>query len=72
MRPCTSLPKIVDDVRALERASGLQTCLALETAVKQCQAWLADDWHLSVAVNLSGYDIQDAALPELIASLLAR
>jgi diguanylate cyclase (GGDEF)-like protein len=45
---------------------------ALETAIKQCQEWLANGWQLSVAVNLSAYDVQDAALPELIGTLLER
>jgi diguanylate cyclase (GGDEF)-like protein len=43
---------------------------ALETAIKQCQDWLANNWRLSVAVNLSASDVQDNALPELIGELL--
>jgi len=45
---------------------------ALETAVKQCQEWLTHGWRLSVAVNLSAYDIQDSTLPDLIGDLLER
>ena len=30
---------------------------ALETAVARCQRWLANGWHLGVAVNLSANDV---------------
>jgi len=43
---------------------------ALESAIQQCRDWLDLGWRLSVAVNLSAYDLQDAALPELIGQLL--
>jgi EAL domain-containing protein (putative c-di-GMP-specific phosphodiesterase class I) len=45
---------------------------ALDAALQQAQVWLARGWRLSVAVNLSARDMQDAALPDHISELLAR
>ncbi len=44
----------------------------LETAVAQCRHWLDDELNLSVAVNLSMWNLRDASLPDTITDLLAR
>jgi diguanylate cyclase len=43
---------------------------ALNAALRQCHAWQELGLRVPVAVNLSAHDVQDAAIPELIASLL--
>jgi len=48
------------------------TAWALETAVRQCRVWLQSGLSLSVAVNLSSWNLRDVTLPETIMSLLTR
>jgi diguanylate cyclase (GGDEF)-like protein len=43
---------------------------ALNAALRQCHAWHELGLLVPVAVNLSAHDVQDAAMPELIAGLL--
>ena len=42
----------------------------LRAALRQCAAWRADGLDLPVAVNLSAQDLQDPALPDLVAEQL--
>ncbi len=44
----------------------------VETAVAQCQSWLDNGLKLTVAVNLSMWNLRDATLPDTIASLLTQ
>ncbi len=48
------------------------TAWALETAVRQCSIWLHAGLNLSIAVNLSAWNLRDISLPETILSLLTR
>jgi diguanylate cyclase (GGDEF)-like protein/PAS domain S-box-containing protein len=48
------------------------TAWALETAVRQCSVWLQAGLSLSIAVNLSSWNLRDVTLPETIMSLLTR
>jgi diguanylate cyclase (GGDEF)-like protein len=41
------------------------------TALRQCRAWLDAGLDLRISVNLSGHDVQDPTLPELIAQQLS-
>ena len=43
---------------------------ALEEAARQCRAWLRSGHRLSIAVNLSAWNLRDATLPQTIADLL--
>src|SRR5579875_51778 len=57
----------------LAEQTGLITPLSawvLDTALKQCRAWLRSGLELSVAVNLSMWNLRDASLPDTIAALL--
>jgi diguanylate cyclase (GGDEF)-like protein/PAS domain S-box-containing protein len=42
----------------------------LETAVQQCRRWLDVGLQLSIAVNISAWNLREAALPDTIAALL--
>ncbi len=44
----------------------------LETAVKQCSAWHQAGLDLSIAVNLSSWNLRDVTLPDTIMHLLER
>ena len=44
----------------------------VETAIRQCRAWLDAGRELHVAVNLSARNLHDARLPQAIADLLAQ
>ncbi len=44
----------------------------LETAIRQCREWLEAGRELSVAVNLSMWDLHEVTLPNTIAALLER
>jgi len=44
----------------------------LEEALLQCSRWLGDGIDLRVAVNLSGRNLLDPELPEVVATLLSR
>jgi EAL domain-containing protein (putative c-di-GMP-specific phosphodiesterase class I) len=44
----------------------------LETAVQQCRRWLDIGLHLSIAVNISAWNLRETALPDTIAVLLER
>jgi diguanylate cyclase (GGDEF)-like protein len=44
----------------------------LDAALRQCRAWLDGGLRLPIAVNLSGADVLDARLPEVVAAALAR
>jgi len=46
------------------------TYWVLDSALRQCRAWLDGGQELSVAVNASMYDLHDATLPDTIATLL--
>lgn len=48
------------------------TAWALETAIRQCSVWLQTGLSLSVAVNLSSWNLRDNTLPETIMALLTR
>ncbi len=48
------------------------TAWALETAIRQCSVWLQAGLSMSVAVNLSSWNLRDITLPETIMSLLTR
>ncbi len=48
------------------------TLWVLETAARQCGAWLCAGLELSIAVNLSMWDLRDATLPNTIDALLNR
>ena len=48
------------------------TAWALEAAVKQCSAWLQSGLTMSIAVNLSSWNLRDVTLPETITCLLER
>ena len=48
------------------------TAWVLEAAVKQCSAWLRSGLTLSIAVNLSSWNLRDVTLPETITCLLER
>jgi diguanylate cyclase (GGDEF)-like protein len=53
-------------------AIGDLTRWVLDTALSQCRAWRDAGLDIPVAVNLAAPNIVDAALPELVAALLAR
>jgi diguanylate cyclase (GGDEF)-like protein len=53
-------------------AIGDLTRWVLDTALAQCRAWRDAGRDIPVAVNLAAPNIVDAALPELVAALLAR
>jgi diguanylate cyclase (GGDEF)-like protein/PAS domain S-box-containing protein len=64
-----------DQFIPLAEQTGLITPLThwvVETAVTQCRRWLDCGLGLSVAVNLSMWNLRDASLPETIAGLLAQ
>ena len=42
----------------------------LETAVRQCRSWLDAGLELSIAVNISAWNLRETALPDTIAALL--
>jgi diguanylate cyclase (GGDEF)-like protein len=44
----------------------------LQHSIAECARWRQAGWELPVAVNLSGRNLHDAALPKLIADLLAK
>jgi len=44
----------------------------VETALAQCRSWMESGITLSVAVNLSVWNLRDGSLPDTIADLLAR
>jgi diguanylate cyclase (GGDEF)-like protein/PAS domain S-box-containing protein len=44
----------------------------LETAVQQCRRWLDVGLQLSIAVNISAWNLRETALPDTIAALLER
>ncbi len=48
------------------------TLWVLETAIRQCRAWSQAGLELSIAVNLSMWDLRDATLPNTIHALLER
>lgn len=48
------------------------TLWVLETAARQCGAWLCAGLELSIAVNLSMWDLRDVTLPNTIYALLKR
>ncbi len=48
------------------------TLWVLETAIRQCSAWSQAGLELSIAVNLSMWDLRDASLPNTIHALLER
>jgi diguanylate cyclase (GGDEF)-like protein/PAS domain S-box-containing protein len=48
------------------------TLWVLETAICQCSAWFQAGLKLSIAVNLSMWDLRDATLPNTIHALLER
>jgi diguanylate cyclase len=51
---------------------GRLTMQVLEMALDQCRSWRAEGLDLTVAVNLSASNLQDAALPSYVAEALAR
>jgi len=51
---------------------GPLTHWVVETAVQQCRRWLDGGLDLSVAVNLSMWNLRDASLPDTIAGLLTK
>ncbi len=58
---------------ALAEQTGLIAPLThwvLKTAIRQCSQWLCAGIELSVAVNLSAYDLREITLPNKIAALL--
>ncbi len=64
-----------DEVVRMAEQSGLiaeLTYWVLETAIADCAAWQKDLMKLSVAVNLSAWNLQDPLLPEVIEKLLKR
>jgi diguanylate cyclase (GGDEF)-like protein/PAS domain S-box-containing protein len=48
------------------------TLWVLETAIRQCSTWSQAGLELSIAVNLSMWDLRDATLPNTIHALLER
>ena len=48
------------------------TLWVLETAIRQCHAWSQVGLELSIAVNLSMWDLRDTTLPNTIYALLER
>ena len=44
----------------------------LEEAARQCREWLRAGYRLSIAINLSAWNLRDATLPKTIADLLVR
>jgi len=72
--PCRGLV-YPDGFLSLAEHAGLMgrlTMQVLEMALEQCRAWRADGLALTVAVNLSASNLQDAALPGDVADALAR
>ena len=64
-----------DQFIPLSEQTGLITPLTrwvVETALRQCRAWLDAGRELRVAVNLSMRNLRDASLPDAIADLLAQ
>jgi EAL domain-containing protein (putative c-di-GMP-specific phosphodiesterase class I) len=64
-----------DQFIPLAEQSGLITQLTfwvLETAVRQCREWMDMGFNLSIAVNLSMWDLREAILPDVISNLLTR
>jgi len=64
-----------DEVVRMAEQSGLigeLTYWVLESAIADCATWHQDLMKLSVAVNLSAWNLQDPALPEVIEKLLKR
>jgi EAL domain-containing protein (putative c-di-GMP-specific phosphodiesterase class I) len=62
-----------DDFIALAEETGLikpLTRWVIAAALKQCRAWKNAGLDLRVAVNLSGHDVQDPTLPDLISQEL--
>ena len=51
---------------------GRLTMQVLEMALEQCRAWRAGGLDLTVAVNLSASNLQDATLPDYVADALVR
>ncbi len=49
---------------------GPLTLWVLETALKQCQTWRATGHEITIAVNLSMWNLRDVTLPDTIAALL--
>lgn len=48
------------------------TAWVLETAIRQCSTWLQSGLTLSIAVNLSTWNLRDTTLPDTIMDLLTR
>jgi EAL domain-containing protein (putative c-di-GMP-specific phosphodiesterase class I) len=48
------------------------TLYVVDTALRQCQAWLEDGLRLAIAVNLSARNLVDADFPNQVAGLLER
>ncbi len=44
----------------------------LEEAARQCREWLRAGYRLSIAINLSAWNLRDTTLPQTIAGLLER
>ena len=62
-----------DQFIPLAEQTGLITQLTLwvlETAVRQCREWMDGGLELSIAVNLSTWDLREEMLPDTIATLL--
>jgi diguanylate cyclase (GGDEF)-like protein/PAS domain S-box-containing protein len=63
-----------DQFISLAEQSGLiapLTLWVLEEALRQCHRWHAAGWPLTMAVNLSTWNLHDPALPEVVAARLA-
>ena len=62
-----------DQFIPLAEQTGLITQLTLwvlETAVRQCREWMDGGLELSIAVNLSTWDLREEMLPDTIATIL--
>ena len=62
-----------DQFIPLAEQTGLITQLTLwvlETAVRQCREWMDGGLELSIAVNLSTWDLREEMLPDTIATML--
>ncbi len=46
------------------------TCLVIETAIQQCRQWRTAGQEITIAINLSMWDLRDVTLPDTIRTLL--
>src|SRR4029079_15092206 len=73
MHPLRGIVPPIEFMPFAERTGFVRTVrrFVLETALTRCGQWLAQGIRLSVSVNISVRDLQNADLPDIVAGLLA-